>query len=470
MSSVYLQSPSWQPPSLSTLVISEETMQSSRGSLSLSTLSPKTSKQQYTSLSLPGVNDAAPSPQSSIRTAKAPELTIDVVPTQPPVSGLRLFDKLSNLLMIKILSYCVGDESDCFFPDPECGTMRSVCRAMYNKMMEVLFSRSADAAFMIRTIFRKNCYPSPYGEAAFIQTASYVTALDLTGIQLRNTNAANGCWCFRWLFCCRKPAEYKMTWETIRARFPRLTELNCTDCRVQNNTLSILSELPLTSLNFSRCTKITSLASLVARCQSIEVLYLNGCTALKKVVFSECGQLMRLQQLNLSGCTQLANSDIRPLQRLSTIVNLDLSSIAIDDSDLEELPTSLTHLNLNNTSITNFGMQQLLIRLPNLISLKLSGTAISNAGLAPIGRLLNLRELDLSYTAITDEGLRFLPNLTRLRTLNIGHNQNITNNAYFSLQQLPYGCNIKAAHTAISKTEARQYLKVQSPSPSILSG
>ncbi len=56
---------------------------------------------------------------------------------------------------------------------------------------------------------------------------------------------------------------------------------------------------------------------------------------------------------------------------------------------------------------------------PSLVWLNLSGTAVTDAGLAHLGKLAQLRRLNLSRTAVTDAGLASLAGLGQLEVLNL---------------------------------------------------
>lgn len=72
---------------------------------------------------------------------------------------------------------------------------------------------------------------------------------------------------------------------------------------------------------------------------------------------------------------------------------------------------------------------------PALVTLNISGTAITDAGLERVGSLPNLRALDAARTNITDEGIAHLRELAKLERLNL-HESPITDEAVGTLAAL----------------------------------
>jgi uncharacterized membrane protein len=88
------------------------------------------------------------------------------------------------------------------------------------------------------------------------------------------------------------------------------------------------------------------------------------------------------------------------------ILWLDVSGTQITDAGLavvERFP-NVTRLHLNGTAITDAGITHL-ARLPHLEYLNLYGTKITDAGLAPLTGLANLRALYIWQTGVTTQGI-----------------------------------------------------------------
>jgi Leucine-rich repeat (LRR) protein len=99
---------------------------------------------------------------------------------------------------------------------------------------------------------------------------------------------------------------------------------------------------------------------------------------------------------------------------------LELEGTNVTDTGLVHLEglSRLKRLALINTVITDKGLAHLK-GLTQLQVLDLSATKITDQGLAPLKGLANLRELSLGLTKITDAGLGELKGLTQLRKLDL---------------------------------------------------
>jgi hypothetical protein len=96
---------------------------------------------------------------------------------------------------------------------------------------------------------------------------------------------------------------------------------------------------------------------------------------------------------------------------------------------LENLPSifgmdiEIVDVNLGgNHNVTNANLSLLEV-FPELRGLNLSGTGISDEGLAHLAGLLNLDDLGLEHTGITDAGLVHLKNLEQLQSLGLEHTE-----------------------------------------------
>jgi hypothetical protein len=90
-------------------------------------------------------------------------------------------------------------------------------------------------------------------------------------------------------------------------------------------------------------------------------------------------------------------------------ITVDLSESKVTDAglaNLKELP-QLQSLNLRGTRVTDAGLVNLK-GLTNLHELDLSETKVTDAGLANLKGLSTLRELDLTDTRVSDEGVMML--------------------------------------------------------------
>lgn len=116
---------------------------------------------------------------------------------------------------------------------------------------------------------------------------------------------------------------------------------------------------------------------------------------------------------------------------------VDLGDRDIGDNELawlDELP-DLETLVLRNTRVTDRGMS-CLAHLPRLTYLDLHGTRISDATVVLVGDERHLQDLDLGETQISDAGIEHLSQLERLRSLDLSGTK-ITELALTTLSALP---------------------------------
>jgi mono/diheme cytochrome c family protein len=112
--------------------------------------------------------------------------------------------------------------------------------------------------------------------------------------------------------------------------------------------------------------------------------------------------------------------DVRPIAMNVpwTQANLRLQGTNVTDAVIAPLKdvTSLTDLNLAGTKVTDSGLAAI-AGLANLTRLHLELTSITDAALAHLKGLSRLRYLNLYGTQVTDAGLENLKGLTKLRRL-----------------------------------------------------
>jgi hypothetical protein len=113
---------------------------------------------------------------------------------------------------------------------------------------------------------------------------------------------------------------------------------------------------------------------------------------------------------------------------LVRVTRVDLCGDASTDARLERLLECLNHLpqlhtlSLWNSRVTDAGLERL-EGLRQLRNLHLGDTEITDAGLVHLKGMTQLRTLDLSGTQVTDAGLQRLKGLTHLRTLHLSGTQ-----------------------------------------------
>ena len=117
---------------------------------------------------------------------------------------------------------------------------------------------------------------------------------------------------------------------------------------------------------------------------------------------------------------EVTDDDLRYLDQLKELTELDLTNARITDRGLEQLVKHrrLKTLNLTSTRITDAGLKHI-ARLPHLEELALADTEIGDAGLASLSAMRNLQCLHLSLMGITDEGLTHVSRLAQLHALTL---------------------------------------------------
>ncbi len=124
-----------------------------------------------------------------------------------------------------------------------------------------------------------------------------------------------------------------------------------------------------------------------------------------------------LERLDLTG-TKVRGPGLGYLRNPERVRHLDLSGTLIADEALALLKpfTGLEVLRLGRTAISRLGICS---RLTGLKELDLSGTPVTDAGLAGLSQLADLERLGLAETLVTSQGLVHLSNLKNLKGLDL---------------------------------------------------
>ena len=141
------------------------------------------------------------------------------------------------------------------------------------------------------------------------------------------------------------------------------------------------------------------------------------------------------------------------------IVSLDFHHTRVSDADLEHLRTlgQLRSLNLSGTAITDAGLASL-ENLTSLQVLQLSSTRVSDAGVPHLRGLTQLRELSFYHTHVTDDGLASLKGLVNLHDLTLS-GPRITDAGLTQLAGLKDLRHLYLGQTGVSKAGAQALKK-----------
>lgn len=172
----------------------------------------------------------------------------------------------------------------------------------------------------------------------------------------------------------------------------------------------------------------------------IALLFLCGC---RRAGFQ--GRIDNLRSLEL-GYAGVQDAHLGKLTHLPALEDLNLDSCPVGDwsishlADNEVVP-NLKSLDLADTDLTDVGMTKI-AKFTKLTRLSLFYCNISNHGLRHLARLEQLETLNLDSREISDEGLRHLRPLKSLRSLDI-----------FSGRITDTGCSYIAAISSLENLE-----------------
>ena len=164
------------------------------------------------------------------------------------------------------------------------------------------------------------------------------------------------------------------------------------------------------------------------------MLFLADCPGITPTSLESLAALPKLQRLSVDENPQLDNA------ALSHIVNVD----------------TLTQLGLTGTSITDEGLAQL-AQLTELRHISLAYTGIGDAGLAHLAKCENLETLRLNACSnFTDDGLAALRNLRGLRLLVLDNNPGLTQRSVDTLAAMSQLEELSIRLAAVSEEDARR--------------
>ncbi len=204
----------------------------------------------------------------------------------------------------------------------------------------------------------------------------------------------------------------------VRA-FPDIYSVDLHDQAITSAGLPHLKGLGLEALSLARTNVGSGVVGLqsLASLRKLRVLDLSR-TQVTDDDLKNLSTLYQLQGLNLSD-TKVTAAGIAHLSGLIGLVSLNLDRTGVTDPILKELAgtRALSNLDLVATKVTGAGFEQL--SRCGLKELRLTGSALSDAGLRGIGQISTLTGLGISGTAVSPAGMSHLANLHDLKWLSM---------------------------------------------------
>jgi len=212
--------------------------------------------------------------------------------------------------------------------------------------------------------------------------------------------------------------------------------------------LEYLQELSLGWVRNITDVGIEMLCNQPNRCKYLRILRLSRCCSITDVGVSHLSKLSMLQELDLNGCSSITSAALAlTLEKLKCLNTLDVSYCPgilrlswqgkinalqtlelgfsnVQDRHLSKLTNlpSLLELNLDSCPIGDWAISHLADSnvTPNLLSLDLADTDVTDLGMVHIPKFTKLEKLSLFYCNITNAGLRHLSNMKdTLKVLNL---------------------------------------------------
>ncbi|KAM4705984.1 uncharacterized protein WCC33_010748 [Rhinophrynus dorsalis] len=203
---------------------------------------------------------------------------------------------------------------------------------------------------------------------------------------------------------------------------PRTLEL-FTGCPIQRMTLNCYQ--------YSTNELIRSLRGF----PSLRTLSLSSCTLLTDQGLCVVQHLHKLQYLNLGACKKLSDSCLLYLKDLENLLHLVLDQTKVSDDGmchfLMGTRSSLTHLSVNQTALTERTLSLLSQCTPDLKFLSIKHTQVSD--ISSLCGLKQLSCLHLDNTQVTERSLLAVTSLPALSTLTLSGAQSLSSDRVLEL-------------------------------------
>lgn len=148
----------------------------------------------------------------------------------------------------------------------------------------------------------------------------------------------------------------------------------------------------------------------------------NGCSNISSSALGNTlYHLTNLTNLDVSYCPGILRTSWQG--KINNLKSLQLCYAAVGDNHMSRFTdlSALEELNFDSCPIGDWTIAHLAENevVPNLQSLDLADTDLSDAGMVHLAKFTKLRSLSLFYCNITNTGLRHISQLTRLEALNL---------------------------------------------------
>eukprot|EP00533_Pseudo-nitzschia_delicatissima_P003298 CAMPEP_0116094606 /NCGR_PEP_ID=MMETSP0327-20121206/9223_1 /TAXON_ID=44447 /ORGANISM="Pseudo-nitzschia delicatissima, Strain B596" /LENGTH=869 /DNA_ID=CAMNT_0003586225 /DNA_START=108 /DNA_END=2717 /DNA_ORIENTATION=- len=230
--------------------------------------------------------------------------------------------------------------------------------------------------------------------------------------------------------------------------------------RSKNLRILSLARVPITDTGVQHLAKLSVL----------EELDINGCSDIGSVSLGNVlAQLTKLTSLDVSYCPGILRSSWQG--KIKSLKTLYVCYSAVRDSHLSRLTDlpALEELNFDSCPISDWSISHLADNnvVPNLVSLDLADTDLSDLGMKKISKFKKLKRLSLFYCNLSNSSLKHLSSLSDLEVLNLDSRdigdtglfhlrclKNLKSLDIFSGRVTDYGC------THISQIKSLESLEV----------
>lgn len=229
----------------------------------------------------------------------------------------------------------------------------------------------------------------------------------------------------------------------VRALAPlrTLRKLNLAHTRISDAALEHLSAFPrLEMLNLDRTAVTDAGVCRLEAVQTLRELSLRN-TKVAGVGFAKIASLRKLEKLDLYD-TNVGDDGVADLAAVTSLRILNLGRPRFSDSISDEASlhiaklARLEQLSLGGPAVGDESMRRF-AALPKLVFLTISGSRMSDVGLATISQSSSLEHLELrECSEISDSGVLNLSELSSLQRLVLFHNKRVTEGVVARLKSL----------------------------------